>query len=119
MYNFCRFFVQFKEVCFFEMKRGILRIIFVNLISVSLLFCCGFSATQREFAPTLIIKEETPQNVNPEIKENSKKEEKTELPQVNSAPTQSSQQESVSSESVIEVAAEAIKGKILSQYNSP
>lgn len=101
------------------MKRGIIRVILVNFLSVSLLFWGGFSFFSAQAQPSLIIKEEKPQNVNsvPQEKEEKKPETQENSSEKETSETQTS--EVVSSEEATETSAEAIKGQIISQYNSP
>ncbi len=100
------------------MKRGIMRIILVNLLCISLLFWCGFSFFSPKAHSLEIRKEEIPQNVNtiPE-KEDKKEPEKEE--KITSETQQEEVSESVSSEKATQTSTEAIKGQIISQYNSP
>lgn len=101
------------------MKRGILRVIFINFLSVALLFWGGFSYFSPKAEAPVIRKEEKTQNVNtvPEKEEEKEVEKETESTEKEETKTESS--EAVSSEQATEVSAEAVKGQIISQYNSP
>ncbi len=101
------------------MKRGILRVIFINFLSVALLFWGGFSYFSPKAEAPVIRKEEKTQNVNtvPEKEEEKVAEKETESTEKEETKTESS--EAVSSEQATEVSAEAVKGQIISQYNSP
>ncbi len=101
------------------MKRGIIRVIFINFLSVALLFWSGFSFFSAASQPSVIIKEEKPQNVNtvPERQEEKEPEETQETTEKETPKTESSQV--VSSQEAAQTSTEAIKGQIISQYNSP
>ncbi len=91
------------------MKRGILRIIMINAVTVSLLFFSGFSFFKDGSEAPIIIEDEKTVFVNSEREEiTAKPEEKNE-----------NVQDISSEEKTQEVSAEAVKGKILTQYNSP
>ena len=96
------------------MKRGIIRVISINFICLTLLFYGGFSCFSETQIPTNIIEEKAEAIVNPESDVTSK----TESEKTTSQKTES-EKETSSKEEVKEASAEAIKGKIISQYNSP
>ena len=100
------------------MERGIIRVILVNFLCVSLLFWCGFSFFSPKVHSLEIRKEKAPKNVNAIPEKEEEKETKTE--EKTTTETQKEVvSESVSSEKTLETSTEAIKGQIISQYNSP
>lgn len=99
------------------MKRGIIRVIIVNFLCLSLLFWCGFSYFSVKAEPSVTIKKETKKNVNTELPKSEEKvkneeEKPIEIPKETTS-------ETVSSKEAVETSTEAVKGKIISQYNSP
>ncbi len=97
------------------MKRGIIRIVLVNFLCIALLFYGGFPLFEpKAFATTEINKKE-------DITVNTAPEKNEEKPPEASSEEVTVTQEATSSadSGATEVSAEAIKGKIISQYNSP
>lgn len=97
------------------MKRGILRVISVNFLCISLLFYGGFSFFQDISLPHTNIKSKEEQFVNIP----SSNSEKISSSEEKTAESETQNTESSTEEETKEVSAEAIKGKIISQYNSP
>ncbi len=101
------------------MKRGILRVVTVNFLCVSLLFLSIFLENSPQKNLSLNIKAEEGEFVNPD---DTKKEEKEEASSQNSGQKNENKTESGSVSSntdTTEVSTDAIKGNIISQYNSP
>ena len=100
------------------MKSSVLRVILVNFLSICLIFLCGFVNRNTFFSLPKETVKETQKVTSSSKAETPKKEE--EKPQ--EKPQETSEiKETVSTpqEEVKETSAEAIKGNIISQYNSP
>lgn len=104
------------------MKKGILRIIFINLLCFFIVFCSAFKFS----APTAVKIENNVFQSLPakgettEIKiEDDKSEEKMQKEENKTSSTKKESSAESKKESEKQVSAEAIKGNIISQYNSP
>ncbi len=101
------------------MKRGILRVTAINLALLSLLFFCGFSLLKTENTVTINIKDEEVEIVNPKPSKKEENKENKESSSQESSVNSSNESTESKKEEVKEANAAAIKGKIISQYNSP
>ena len=97
------------------MKRGIFRIILINLICTLCVFYFSFSIFNPAESLTVNKKEERTENVNGEIENNEETESITSKPEE----TSSKETEEKADPQTVETGATAKKGEIITQYNSP
>ena len=101
------------------MKRGILKVIGINLMCVSLLFLSAFFDFSPKKSFSYNIKGETGENVNTEPANNEEKNENSSPEKVQEEEKENESKTESSEKTTTQVSASAIKGNIISQYNSP